>query len=385
MRPRCDPFDVNAVRTAIASGETTALAAYRSYASTAARPYARSSWEQMVRSRRPAEPRQSPPAGLQFARKRAALVKPSKVLTLAGENVGLSVNRGALHARDGDADRVYEPRSVKPSAIVLIGWGGVITLAALRFCAQHKIAVVILDWDRDFMTAMAHPPRRAARIGRAQLSSMTPERALDAAKALIAAKIEAHAQVGAIPAARCASTLTRLKEVATARALLMIEAQAARHAWADRAIVMRWREAGRIPPSWKLPYSQRRRLDRTFARHATDPINAMLNLALMVTVGRLVVTLQAHGFNPAIGVLHTSPRWPLAYDVIEPLRPQIEAAVFSFIDGRAFAPDEFIRVSDGTVKTSGHLSAEFLDAVALSQGDLDAAVFRFERLLQLQT
>jgi CRISPR/Cas system-associated endonuclease Cas1 len=143
---------------------------------------------------------------------------------------------------------------------------------------------------------------------------------------------------------------------------------------------MRWREAGHIPPSWKLPFSQRRRLDRKFSRHATDPINALLNLALAVTIGRLVVALAARGFNPAIGVLHKSPRWPLAYDVIEPLRPHVEAAVFDFIDRRPFAPDEFIRVNDGTVKTSGGLSVEFLNAVAISQADLDAAVSQLARL-----
>jgi CRISPR-associated endonuclease Cas1 len=373
---------VSAVRTAIASGETTAMAAYRSYASTAARPYARSSWEQMVRSRRPAEPRQSPLAGLQFARKRAAPVKPSNVLTLAGENVGLSVNRGALHARDGDADRVYEPRSVKPSAIVLIGWGGVITLAALRFCAQHKIAVVILDWDRNFMTAMALPARRAARIARAQFEAMTPVRALTMAKALIADKIEAHARLGAITRTKAEAVVERARATDAERALLMIEAQAARIAWADRPIVMRWREAGHIPPLWKLPYSQRRRLDRKFSRHATDPINALLNLALAVTIGRLVVALAAYGLNPAIGVLHKTPRWPLAYDVVEPLRPQVEAHVFGFIDARDFAPGEFIRVNDGTVKTDRALSVDFLDAVALPQADLDAAVFRLGQLFQ---
>jgi hypothetical protein len=68
--------------------------------------------------------------------------------------------------------------------------------------------------------------------------------------------------------------------------------------------------------------------------------------------------------------------------VIEPLRPHVEASVFDFIDARAFAPNEFIRVNDGTVKTSSDLSVEFLDAVALSQTELDAAVFRLGRLLQ---
>jgi CRISP-associated protein Cas1 len=383
MRLRCDPFDVSAVRTAIVSGETTAMAAYRSYASTAARPYARSSWEQMVRSRRPAEPPQPPPARPQFAGKSSRAVKPSNVLTLTGDSASLSVKRGALHAAGDAGPLVYEPRAVKPSAIVMTGWGGFITLAALRFCAKHKIAVVILDWDRDFMTAMALPARRAARAARAQLSVMASSaQSLTVAKALIAAKIEAHARLGAVTATTCAAAVARLNGAETERSLLMIEAQAARLAWAERPIVMRWREAGRIPPSWKLPFLQRRRLDRAFSRHATDPINALLNLALAVTIGRLVVALAAQGFNPAIGVLHKSPRWPLAYDAIEPLRPRAEDRVFGFIEARAFAPDEFVRVSDGTVKTAGDLSNEFLDAVALHQSDLDGAVSWLGRLLQ---
>jgi CRISPR/Cas system-associated endonuclease Cas1 len=231
------------------------------------------------------------------------------------------------------------------------------------------------------MTAMALPARRAARVARAQLEAISPDRALTVAKALIAAKIGAHSHLGALAQSKAQTASERVRATCTERALLMIEAQAARLAWAERPIVMRWREAGHIPASWKRPFSQRRRLDRKFSRHATDPINCLLNLALAVTIGRLVVALTAYRFNPAIGVLHKSPRWPLAYDLVEPLRPHVEAHVFDFIDARAFAPDEFVRVNDGTVKTSSELSVEFVDAAALPQADLDAAVSWFARLL----
>jgi CRISPR-associated endonuclease Cas1 len=383
MRARCDPFDVMAVRAAIARGETNARRAYEAYAAVSARPYARSSWEVLVRSRKPvAEPERGQGLWARLpilsSKHRAAPVKPSNVLTLTGDSASLSVKRGALIAAQDTRSLVYEPRAVKPSAIVMTGWGGFVSLAALRFCAKHKIAVVILDWDRDFMTAMALPARRAARIARAQLEAILPDRALTIAKALIAAKIDAHACVGAIARAKAEAAIERARGTDTERRLLMVEAQAAKLAWTERLIIMRWREAGHIPASWKLPFSQRRRLDRKFARHATDPINAMLNL---VTIGRLVVALAAHGLNPAIGVLHKSPRWPLAYDTVELLRPHVEAAVFGFIDRRAFAPGEFIRVSDGTVKTDRDLSVEFVDAVAVPQTDLDAAVSHLARLL----
>ena len=277
MRPRCDPFDVSAVRTAIASGETTAMARIDP---TPARRH------DLMRGRLGnrwcgrGDPRNRVnfrPQGFSSVKERPP-VKPSNVLTLTGDSVSLSVKRGALIAARDAMTLVYEPRAVKPSAIVMTGWGGVITLAALRFCAKHRIAVVILDWDRDFMTAMALPARRAARVARAQLEAILPSRALLIAKELIAAKIGAHTRLGAMPETKAQAAIERVRTADTERALLMLEAQAARLAWADRPIVMKWREAGYIPPSWKLPFSQRRRLDRKFSRHATDPINALLNL-----------------------------------------------------------------------------------------------------------
>jgi CRISPR/Cas system-associated endonuclease Cas1 len=97
----------------------------------------------------------------------------------------------------------------------------------------------------------------------------------------------------------------------------MIEALAAKQAWVDREVIIRWREAGRIPPTWNHPWSQRSA--RGSAYKAKDPINALLNLAFAVTAGRLTAALTAYGLSPAIGFLHKTPRWPLTYDAIEPI------------------------------------------------------------------
>jgi hypothetical protein len=208
-------------------GETTERRAYEAYAATAARPYARSSFDVMLRSRtlrQAQEHAERTPTSDQspdhvrgrrpVENKHAAPVKPSNVLTLTGESVSLSVNRGALIARRDAMTLVYEPRAVKPSAIVLTGWGGVLTLAALRFCAKYKIAVVILDWDGDFMTAMALPARRAARVARAQLEAISPGRALTMAKALIAAKISAHMHLGAVAQSKAETAIERAPGIA---------------------------------------------------------------------------------------------------------------------------------------------------------------------------
>ena len=146
MRPRCDPFDAPAIRTAIAKGETTERRAYEAYAATAARPYARSSFEvccgrgnrfEQSTSTSPyrIDPRIDCPRSRLLEQARRASQALERPHTDRRQREPQRQTRRA-HRRTRRASLVYEPRAVKPSAIVMTGWGGVITLAALRFCAH---------------------------------------------------------------------------------------------------------------------------------------------------------------------------------------------------------------------------------------------------------
>jgi CRISPR/Cas system-associated endonuclease Cas1 len=375
-RPRSDAFDAADIREAIASGVITPRRAYEAYAETAARPYARSTWELLLRRQITAD---TPARGESVDPWSELLpVKPSNILTTTTDNASLKVRGGALHVSDGARNLVYEQRSVKPYAIVMSGWAGFVTIEAMRFCSDHKIAVIILDWTRDFMTVIAPPARQSARMIRAQ-STVDP---LPIAKALIRSKVEAHTTLGAFDQSICNTAIDRLAAAPSLRHILMVEAQAARSAWMKHEIMLRWREAGVVPKSWKLPYGARRRMNSKSARLATDPINALLNLALAVTIGRVTVSLCARGLSPAIGIIHKTPQWALAYDAIEPLRPHVEAATFKFIREHKFAPSDFIRVSDGQVKTDSALSRAFLNVAAAPQANIDKVVERLCSLIR---
>jgi len=140
-------------------------------------------------------------------------------------------------------------------------------------------------------------------------------------------------------------------------------------------IAMQWREAGSVPKGWKLPYNLRRRMTGATAKGATDPINSLLNLCLAVTIGRLTVALASRGLSPALGIIHKSPRWPLSYDAIEPLRPYVEAATFRFIAYNKFSPNDFhIEKATGRVKATVELSLAIVDATVISQTRIDKAV-----------
>jgi CRISPR/Cas system-associated endonuclease Cas1 len=220
------------------------------------------------------------------------------------------------------------------------------------------------------MAIIAPPAKQSGSLIRAQAACDS----LPIAKAVIRAKIEAHANLGAISPVSASKAIDSLNRAATVAAILIIEAQAARLAWVEHTVAMQWREAGSVPKGWKLPYNLRRRMTGATAKGATDPINSLLNLSLAVTIG-LTVALAYRGLSPALGVIPKSPRWPLSYDAIEPLRPHIEAATFKFIERNKFSPYDFhTEKTTGRVKATTELSRAIIDATAIPQRLIDKTV-----------
>jgi hypothetical protein len=306
-RPRCDPIDVATVLDALSRGRTTPFQAYREYASTAARPYARASWEGILklarRSRQdcpynvlavtPLRQAQDEldPASLDIASdthwERFLRVKP-RVLTTVHDNASLRVKGGALIVCDGDHRLVYEASARKPQAIVMMGWSGMVTIEAMRWACDHKVAIILLDWMRDFLTIVGAPAEPSAAFIRAQVLADP----LMVARAIVAAKINAHVLVGALSGQAAAPFLERVAAARSVQDVMVQEAQAARVVW-PQVPPLRWRGGSpRIPASWKLPYSARKPLRQAHGnasspRHAVNPVNALLNVAFSVTAGRL--------------------------------------------------------------------------------------------------
>ena len=181
-RPRCDPFDAAAIIAAIGKGETTPLRAYQDYAATAARPYARASFETFLQRHQRLGPSPEPgpavppaPHAIDAAADAesdafwgARLAVKSRVVTTEADNASLTVKGGSLFVHDGERRLRYDAGARMPAAIVMAGWGGFVSVEALRFCASHRIAIVVLDWMRDLLTVMPGAPRAAAAMLRAQ-------------------------------------------------------------------------------------------------------------------------------------------------------------------------------------------------------------------------
>jgi CRISPR/Cas system-associated endonuclease Cas1 len=297
-RPRCDGFDAASVCASIEEGKATERAAYLAYAATAARPYARSTFALMLRNAADdaaIERPQDEPDSEDFWVVRLK-PKPSIVTTCA-DNASLRVKGGALIVFDGAHSLTYAAGGKHPSAIVMAGWGGHVSIEAVRFCASHRIAVIALDWMHDFLTIMLPAPKASAAILRAQVMADPAW----IARRIVQMKIESAGRVGALPLAQAAK-LIRAASGGSVQDVMLIEAQAARVSWGE-GLSMRWRD-GPVPSQWKQPWLARARIDIRTKRHATHPVNAALNAVFSVTAGRLAACLFAQGAQPAIGYLH---------------------------------------------------------------------------------
>lgn len=128
----------------------------------------------------------------------------------------------------------------------------------------------------------------------------------------------------------------RVRHVEDFGQLLGIEGLAARVYFSQFATMLKLRASDSLP----FNFEGRNR------RPPQDPVNALLSFAYALLVKDLTVTLQAVGFDPYLGFLHT-PRYgrpALALDLMEEFRPLIaDSVVLSAVNNGEITPADFVR------------------------------------------
>ncbi len=95
-------------------------------------------------------------------------------------------------------------------------------------------------------------------------------------------------------------------------------------------------------------------------RNATHPVSAMLNYAYAVLESQVRIATISQGLDPTIGYLHVCrpERIALVYDLIEPLRPQVELLIASFVRSHTFAPSDFVLNTKGVCRLHPQLARQ---------------------------
>jgi CRISPR-associated endonuclease Cas1 len=301
-------------------------------------------------------------------------------LILTGHGVQFRIEQGTLVIRNGFTHypqrrqewRFFPGDRALPSRIVVLDGDGSISLHVVTWLARHGIPLVLLDWQGQVTSVLNGDGRAShAALLHAQMTSQYDGRGLHVATQLIRAKLDASLDtLRSLPASPArdqsiARVLRSRHELdvlppPTVEALRLAEGRAAlAYFTCWETIPLRWKGTGRkpIPPEWHHAGLRQSFVSGT-NRHATHPVNAMLNYAYGVLEGQVRIAAVAAGLDPTIGYLHAcrSGRVALVYDLMEPLRPQVDRMVLDFVQGRTFDPRDFVLTERGVCRLHPQLA-----------------------------
>ena len=297
-------------------------------------------------------------------------IRKSGVLVLNGYGIRVQVNAGHLVLHDGIAD---ERRTIRLPRVghglkrlVLIGSDGLITLEALRWLADQKAAFAMLERDGSVLATVGPVRPSDARLRRAQALACQSGLAVEIARELIDRKLRGQEDVARnkLLATECADSIARhraeLVKADTPEGIRVIESQAAGAYWAlwrTLPVIFPRKEEKRIPDHWRFFGARVSPLTGS-PRLAVNPPNAMLNYlyALLESESRLAAA--SLGLDPGLGVLHadTVARDSLACDLMETVRPQVDAFVLEWITHEPLRREWFFEQKNGNCRLASSLA-----------------------------
>ncbi len=140
---------------------------------------------------------------------------------------------------------------------------------------------------------------------------------------------------------------------------------------------MRWERLAlkRIPPHLRAACERVSPLaPNSNARHAVDPINALVNYAYGCLESQTRQALTTTGFDLACGLLHgdKAGRDSLVYDLMEVERGAVDSLVLTFLGKTTFRLADFTRLSDGSVRLHPELARLVVASCRVQQDRIDA-------------
>lgn len=122
----------------------------------------------------------------------------------------------------------------------------------------------------------------------------------------------------------------------------------------------------RVPEYWNR-FDGRRSVLRANNgnRKAERPVNAVLNYLFALLEVESILACHAVGLDPGLGILHqdTKGRQSMALDLMEPVRPLVEAWTLDLLSQRSFRRSDFVEGDDGHVRILAPLTHELAGSI----------------------
>jgi len=304
-----------------------------------------------------------------------ATVARDGLVVARGYGIKIRVYQQHLVVDDGVGlnrrSRRFHPATGKLHRLVLIGRTGYLTLEALRWLHDTKAALVHLDTSGELIATSATAGPDFAGLRRGQALAANTQSGVDIARDILAAKVAGQrALLDELPAGHdnvepVERGLREIEQATDLRGLLAAEALAASaywQAWAELSIPFPTGEARKLPEHW-LTFGQRASLLTGGPRSATNPAGALLNYLYALLEAETTFACHALGLDPGVGIFHADKRdrASLALDVMEAVRPTVDAYVLAMLTQRTLSPLEFVETRKGGCRITPRLASELAD------------------------
>jgi CRISPR-associated protein Cas1 len=303
----------------------------------------------------------------------------SGVLTLSGFGIKVRMQCGHLEIEDGIGPERRRIRLARVghrlTRLVIIGSDGFISLAALQWLADQDASFVMLQTDGKVLASTGPVRPSEAKLRRAQALAHTSGAALRITRQLISRKLDGQDHVARhkLLDTSTADTIARFKaELPTAdsiNSIRLIESQAARaywSAWSTLPINFPKNQLPRVAAHW-LSFGTRVSPLTGSARLACNPPNAILNYLYSLAEAGARLAAATLGLDPGLGVLHTdtSARDSLACDLMEPVRPHVDAYVLDWITKQSLNREWFSEQRDGNCRLVADFAARLSETAPI--------------------
>jgi CRISPR-associated endonuclease Cas1 len=261
---------------------------------------------------------------------------------------------------------------------VILNAAGMVSLDALRWCQALGVGVLVLGSDGAVQLASTPRITDDARLRRTQALAPFEPYGLDVARWLMSRKLMGQGKLvlrrfdDSMTAETIGDLALATEGAETIDELRQLEASAAAlyfGAWSGRAECVptfATKDRRRIPPHWSRFEGRRSVLASAASnRKAERPVNAMLNYLYSLVEAEAILACQAVGLDPGLGIVHADAkgRQSLALDLMEPVRPEVDAFVLDMVERRTFRKAEFTETADGHVRLLAPLTHELAETM----------------------
>ncbi len=302
------------------------------------------------------------------------------VLTLVGYKISVSVDKGHLIVDDGiGAERFHYrlPRiGHRLQRLIVVGSNGLLTLAALKWLRGQNVTLSFFERDGRVLSVVGPAGSSDAKLRRAQAVAITNGVGLEICRTLIDAKIQGQENVlrehlNCQPAADAIARLrNRLSSAGSFDAIRNLEANAASsyfREWRDLPVSWPKADLQKIPDHWRFVGSRQSPLTGG-PRLAVTPAHAILNYCFALLEAETRLALSSLGLDASLGVgLHTdtADRSSLAFDVLEPVRPQVETWLLDWIAREPLRWADFFEAARGNCRLMSPMCTKLSGTVSV--------------------